>query len=151
MWSLTPAPVRNLHVLLNSSRVSSFFRRVLDIFKHDRFLWNLKLKLIVIKWTHQKCDQGPPPQSGTPVSSWTPAECHHSSGGFLMASNMTDLYENLNLSLLSSNDHIKNVIKDPSPSQEPPRPPELQQCHHSSGWFLITSNMLDFYETWNLI
>ena len=53
MWSRTPAPVRNLHDLLNSSRVSSFFRRVLDGFKHDGFLWNFKLKLIVIKWTHQ--------------------------------------------------------------------------------------------------
>ena len=43
-----------------------------------------------------------------------------------MASNMTDFYETLNLSLLSSNEHIKNVIKEPSPSQEPPRPPKLQ-------------------------
>ena len=33
-----PAPVRNLHILLNSSRVSSFFKKVLDSFKHDRFL-----------------------------------------------------------------------------------------------------------------
>ena len=39
----------NLHVLLNSSRVSSFFKRVLDSFKHDGFFRNLKLKLIVIK------------------------------------------------------------------------------------------------------
>ena len=44
-----------------------------------------------------------------------------------MASNITDFYETLNLSLLSSNKHIKNVIKDPSPSQEPPQPPKLQQ------------------------
>ena len=44
-----------------------------------------------------------------------------------MASNMMDLYETLNLSLLSSNEHIKNMIKDPSPSQEPPRHPKLQQ------------------------
>ena len=33
-----PAPFRNLHDLLNSSKVSSFFRRVLDGFKHDGFL-----------------------------------------------------------------------------------------------------------------
>ena len=44
-----------------------------------------------------------------------------------MASNMTDFYETLNLSLLSSNEHIKNMIKDSSPSQEPQRPPKLQQ------------------------
>ena len=44
-----------------------------------------------------------------------------------MTSNMTDFYETLNLSLLSSKEHIKNVIKDPSPSQEPPCPPKLQQ------------------------
>ena len=31
------------------------------------------------------------------------------------------------LSLLSSNEHIENVIKDPGPSQEHPRPLKLQQ------------------------
>ena len=41
---------------------------------------------------------------------------------------MTDFYETLNLSLLSSKEYIKNVIMDPSPSQEPPHPPKLQQC-----------------------
>ena len=61
------------------------------------------------------------------MSSETPAECHHSSGGFLTPSNMMDFYENLNLSLLSSKEHIQNVIKDPSPSQEPLCPPKLQQ------------------------
>ena len=35
------APVRNIHIFLNSRRVSSFFSRVLDAFKHDIFLWNL--------------------------------------------------------------------------------------------------------------
>ena len=44
-----------------------------------------------------------------------------------MASNMADFFETLNLSLLSSNEHIKNLIKDPSPSQEPSRPLKLQQ------------------------
>ena len=44
-----------------------------------------------------------------------------------MASNMTDFYETWNLSLLSPKEHIKNMIKDPSPSQEHPRPPKLQQ------------------------
>ena len=58
-----------------------------------------------------------------------------------MASNMTDFYETWNLSLLSSNEHIKNVIKDPSPSQEPPRPPKLQQSViilHEGSWWLQT-------------
>ena len=54
MWSMTPAPVRNLHILLNSGRVSSFFRRVLDTFKYDRFILNLKLRLMDIKGKHQK-------------------------------------------------------------------------------------------------
>ena len=40
---------------------------------------------------------------------------------------MSDFYETLNLSLISSKEHIKNVIKDPSLSQEPPRPLKLQQ------------------------
>ena len=40
---------------------------------------------------------------------------------------MLDFYETENLRLLSSIEHIQNVIKDPNPSQEPPRPPELQQ------------------------
>ena len=47
----TPAPVMNLHILLNSSRVLSFFRRVLDTFKHDGFLWNLKL--VFWKYKHK--------------------------------------------------------------------------------------------------
>ena len=85
--SRAPVPVRNLHVLLNSSRVSSFFRRVLDSFKNDVFLWNLKLKLIVVKWTHQKQDQGHQSQSGNSRFSYPPAEFHHSSGGLLIASN----------------------------------------------------------------
>ena len=50
-WSRTPAPVRNLHDILNSSRVPSFFRMVLDSFKHVRFLWNFKLKLNIMKGT----------------------------------------------------------------------------------------------------
>ena len=37
--------------------------------KHDRTFSNLKLKLIGIKGTHPKCDQGPQPQSGTSTSS----------------------------------------------------------------------------------
>ena len=53
-------------------------------------------------------------------------QCHHSSGGFLTPSNMMDVYEILNLNLLSSKENIKNVIKDPSPSQEPPRSHKLQ-------------------------
>ena len=40
---------------------------------------------------------------------------------------MSDFYETSNLSLISSKEHTKNVIKDPSPSQEPSRPPKLQQ------------------------
>ena len=55
-----PTPFRNLHVLLNSNRVPSFFRRILDTFKHDRFLLNLKLKFFVIEGTHPKRDQEPP-------------------------------------------------------------------------------------------
>ena len=41
MWWRTQAPVRNLNVLINSSRVSLFYRRVLDTFKHET--WNLSL------------------------------------------------------------------------------------------------------------
>ena len=67
-----------------------------------------------------------------------------------MASNMMDFYETLYLSLLSSNEHIKNVIKDPSPGQEPPRPTKLQQSVIVLQKFLMASNMMDFYETWNL-
>ena len=78
-WSRTPAPVRNLHDLLNSSRVSSFFRRVLDGFKHGGFLWNLKLKPILIKWTHKKCGQEPQPQSGTSKIITYKANLQHSS------------------------------------------------------------------------
>ena len=40
---------------------------------------------------------------------------------------MTDFYENWNIGLLSSKEHIQNITKDPNPSQEPPRPPKLQQ------------------------
>ena len=40
---------------------------------------------------------------------------------------MMDFYETLNLGLLLSNEHILNVIKDPSSSQEPQCPPKLQQ------------------------
>ena len=113
-WSRNPVPVRNLHVLLNSHRVSSFFRMVLESFKIVGFLWNLNFKLIVIKWTNQKHDQGPPPQSGTSLSSWTLAECHHSLGGFLIPSIMMDFYKTWNLSLLSSKECIKHMIKDSS-------------------------------------
>ena len=38
----TLASVKDLHVLLNSSRVSSFFRRVLDTFKYDGFFFKFK-------------------------------------------------------------------------------------------------------------
>ena len=44
-----------------------------------------------------------------------------------MTSNMADFYVTCTLSLLSSNEHIKNGIKDPSPSQEPPQPPKLHE------------------------
>ena len=44
-----------------------------------------------------------------------------------MSSYMKDFYETLNLNLLPSKEHIKNVINDPSPSQEPPHPPKLEQ------------------------
>ena len=54
MWSWTSTSVRNLHVLLNSSRVSSFFTRVLDTFKHEGFSWKFELKLIVIIGTHSR-------------------------------------------------------------------------------------------------
>ena len=40
---------------------------------------------------------------------------------------MTEIYETSKLSLLSSKEHIKDVIMDPSLSQEPPHPPKLQQ------------------------
>ena len=39
---------------------------------------------------------------------------------------MSDFYETSNLSLLPSMEHINKDIKGPSPSQEPPRPPKLQ-------------------------
>ena len=65
-----------------------------------------------------------------------------------MASNMMDIYETWNLSLLLSNEHIKNVTKDPSPSQEPPCPPELQQS------VIILKRILDGFKhdrfLWNL-
>ena len=38
-----------------------------------------------------------------------------------------DFHEILNLTLLSSEEHIQIVTKDPSPSQVPPRPPKLHQ------------------------
>ena len=38
------------------------------------------------------------------------------------------------------------MIKDPSPSQEPPHPLKL----HSSGGLLTPPDMMDFYETCNL-
>ena len=123
---------------------------VLDSFKHVGFLWNLELKVIVIKWTHQKW-----PRTSAPV--WnlrnllTPAECHQSSGGFFMASNMTNFYETWNLSLLSSKEPSKIVIMDPSPSQEPPNPPKLQQSViiiQECSWQLQTWRI--FFQTWNL-
>ena len=43
------------------------------------------------------------------------------------SSKMTDFYETWNLSLLSSKEHTKNVIIDPSPSQDTSSPPKLQQ------------------------
>ena len=39
-WPRATSPIRKLHDLLDSSRVSSFFMRVLDSFNHDGFLWN---------------------------------------------------------------------------------------------------------------
>ena len=56
-WSRTPAPVRKFHFLLNSSRVPSYFRRVLDSFKHDGFLRNFMWNLLSCDWIQQ-------PQSG---------------------------------------------------------------------------------------
>ena len=66
MWSITPTPVRNLFILLNFARVSSFFRRVFDTFKHDGFLWKFKLKHIVIKWTHPNRIKDPSPSQEPP-------------------------------------------------------------------------------------
>ena len=40
---------------------------------------------------------------------------------------MTDFYETWNLSLFSSEEHIKNVIKDPAPVKNLNNPPKLQQ------------------------
>jgi hypothetical protein len=48
--------VRSLYILLNSIRVSSFFRRVLDIFKEDVSCSNLRLKSIDIKGKHQQAE-----------------------------------------------------------------------------------------------
>ena len=56
-----------------------------------------------------------------------------------MASNMTDFYETSNLSLLSSKEHIMTVIKDPSPSQEPP----LHNILNSSRVSLSFRRVLD--------
>ena len=58
---------------------------------------------------------------------------------------------NLSVSLLSSKEHTKNVIIDPSPSQDTSSPPKLQQSviilqegsWHPQTWWI-------FYETWNL-
>ena len=44
---------RNHHFFLNSCRVSSYFWRVLDTFKHDGFLLNFEHYLIVIKGTYK--------------------------------------------------------------------------------------------------
>ena len=54
---------------------------------------------------------------------------------------MSDFYETSNLSFLSSKEHIKNVIKDPSLSQEPQQPPKLQQSviiFQEGSWWLQT-------------
>ena len=111
---------------------------------------NWKLEPIDIKGLHPRHDKGPQPQSGTSTPSKSAAECYHSSGGFLLASNMTDFYETWNLSLFSSNEHIKNVIKDPSSSQEPPCPPELQQSViilQEGSWWLQTWRIFMKLET----
>ena len=57
---------------------------------------------------------------------------------------------NLSVGLLSSKEHTKNVIIDPSPSQDTSSPPKLQQSvilqegsWHPQRWWI-------FYETWNL-
>ena len=60
----------------------------------------------------------------------------------LTPSNMTDFHESWNLSLMSSNEHIQNMIKDPRPSQEPPHPPKLQQ----SGIILLEGSW--HVQTW---
>ena len=56
------------HGLGAGVEVSSIFKGVLDSFKYDRFQWNLKLNLIVIKEPHKKHDQEPLLQSGTSTS-----------------------------------------------------------------------------------
>ena len=40
---------------------------------------------------------------------------------------MSDFFQTWNLSLLALKEHIPIMIMDISPSQEPPRPPKLQQ------------------------
>ena len=127
MWSRTPAPVRNLHVLLKSSRVSSLFRRILDTFNHDWFffkIWNLSL--LSIKETVRNVIKDPSP-SQEPPHPHKLQQCHHSSGGFPRPLFMTDFYETWNVGLLSSNKHIQSISKVQSPNQEPVLPPNLDQ------------------------
>ena len=61
----------------------------------------------------RRCQKGA--QSETSTTSWIPDLYGHSSGGFLIASNMTDFYETWNLSLLSSNEHIKTWSRTQAP------------------------------------
>ena len=64
--------------------------------------------------------------------------------------NIADYYETWNISLLSSKEHIQNVIKDHSPNQEPPRPPKLQQSViilQEDSWHLQTWRIFMKIET----
>ena len=44
-----------------------------------------------------------------------------------MPLNRTDLYKTGNMSLLSTNEYIQNMIEDYKPSKEPPSPPNFHQ------------------------
>ena len=91
-------------------------KRVLDSFIHDGFLWNLKPKLIINKGTYKDMIVDPSPNQ----EHQGPPKLQQSVIIFRrFFDKMTDFYEILNLSLLSSKEHNKNQIMDPRPSQEP--------------------------------
>ena len=54
------------------------------------------------------------------MSSLTPAECHHSSGGFSTPSNMTDFFKNLKLKLIITK--RKHPKRDQPKFDERPNP-----------------------------
>lgn len=100
----------SLYYIKLSSNMSDFFS-------------NLKLKLIDIKWTHPK-HVIMVHKSGQEPSCYPKLQM-----SVIFLQGVLDNFKhyiflwNLNLSLLSSKEQIINMIKNHSPSQEPPSPP----------------------------